>query len=129
MNSAGLYRISLVNELRLTKIDEVEKMIYVLNAPVITNFGDYRFTSIGPEEAKSILSAGFISAIGHESTARVMSDIIGVEIPHNRITIRMESGDKAVALWLLNRPGEAEVYSREDLAAVPCELGLLERVG
>jgi hypothetical protein len=104
-------------------------MIYVLNAPVITNYGDYRFASISPDEAKSVLSGDFVSAIGHESTARVMSDIIGVEIPFNRITIRMEKGDKAVALWLLNRPGEAEVYSKEDLAAVPCELGLLERVG
>ena len=103
-------------------------MIYVLNAPVITNYGEYRFTKIKPDTARQILSEGFVSAIGHKSTANVMSDIIGVEILFNRITIRMEKGDKAVALWLLDRPGEAQVYSSEDLAAVPCELGLLERV-
>jgi hypothetical protein len=103
-------------------------MVYVLNAPVITSYGVYRFTPIEPEAAKRLLLEGFVSAIGHDSTARLMGDIIGVEIPFNRITIHMEAGDKAVALWLLNRPGEAQIYSREDLSAIPCKLGLLERV-
>ncbi len=102
-------------------------MIYVLNAPVVTNYGVYRFTVIAPDAAREILSAGFISAVGHESTARLMSQMIGIDIPFNRITIHMEAGDKAIALWLLDRPGEAQVYSMEDLAAVNCELGLLER--
>jgi len=82
-----------------------------------------------PEAAKKLLLKGFVSAIGHVSTARLLGDIIDIEIPFNRITIHMEAGDKAVALWLQNRPGEAQVYSREDLVAIPCELGLLERVG
>ncbi|HTZ18314.1 MAG TPA: DUF1874 domain-containing protein [Dissulfurispiraceae bacterium] len=102
-------------------------MIYVLNAPVITNYGHYRFDRITPGEAKQILSNGFTSAVGHESTARLMSEIIGVDIVFNRITIRMEPGDKAVCLWLLDRPGEAQVYSKDDLASKNCELGLLER--
>ncbi len=102
-------------------------MIYVLNAPVITSYGFYRFTFIEPDDAKEILSAGFTSAVGHESTAKLMSQMIGVNIPFNRITIHMKAGDKAIALWLLDRPGEAQVYSMEDLAAVNCELGLLER--
>jgi hypothetical protein len=103
-------------------------MIYVLNAPVITNYGLYRFAAISPDAARRFLSEGFISAVGHESTARLMSEMIGVDIPFNRITIHMEAGDKAIALWLLDRPGEAQVFSREDLASVDCELGLLERL-
>jgi len=103
-------------------------MIYVLNAPVVTNYGLYRFVKITAEEAKGILSKEFVSAVGHESTAMLMSGMIGADIPFNRITIHMEAGDKAVALWLIDRPGEAQVYSVEDLAAVNCELGLLERL-
>lgn len=104
-------------------------MIYVLNAPVITNFGSYSFIRLSPGEARSLLADGFISAIGHEGTARIMSGIIGTEIPYNRISVHMMPGDKAVVLWLLDRPGEGHIYSAEELDKIPCELGLLERTG
>ncbi len=88
----------------------------------------FRFTRIDPFDAKELLSNGFISAIGHASTARLMSEIIGTEIPYNRITIHMKAGDKAIVLWLLERPHEGQVYSADDLEKLPCELGLLERI-
>jgi hypothetical protein len=103
-------------------------VIYVLNAPVITNFGSYSFIRILPEEAKTLLAGGFVSAIGHAGTALVMSDIIGTEIPYNRVPVHMLPGDKAVVLWLLDRPSEGHVYSAEELDNIPRELGLLERI-
>ncbi len=103
-------------------------MIYILNAPVITNFGSYSFKRISPNEAKTILANGFVSAVGHEGTARVISGIIRTEIPHNRVAVHMLPGDKAVVLWLLDRPEEGHVYSADELGKIPCELGLLERL-
>ena len=103
-------------------------MIYVLNAPVITNFGSYSFIRLLPEEATKLLAGGFVSAVGHEGTARVMSGIIGTEIPFNRVPVHMLPGDKAVVLWLLERPVEGHIYSEEELDKIPCELGLLERI-
>ena len=103
-------------------------MIYALNAPVITNFGSYSFIRILPEEAKTPLAVGFVSAVGHEGTARVMSGIIGTEIPYNRVPAHMLPGDKAIVLWLLDRPGEGHVYSAEELVNIPSELGLIERI-
>lgn len=82
---------------------------------------------ISPEEARALLSDGFVSAVGHEGTARLMSGIIAVDIPYNRVPIYMLPGDKAVVLWLLDRPDEGYVYSAEELRDIPCELGLLER--
>lgn len=34
-----------------------------------------------------------ISAIGHGDTARVISNMLGVEIPSNRINVHLEKGD------------------------------------
>ncbi|HMK60661.1 MAG TPA: YddF family protein [Dissulfurispiraceae bacterium] len=103
-------------------------MIYTLNAPVLTSFGHYSFKKIGPDQARELLSDGFISAVGHKGTAEVMSEIIGIEIPFNRIPVQMRPGDQAVVLWLLERPQEGHVYSVEELDRVPCELGLLKRI-
>jgi hypothetical protein len=89
-------------------------VIYVLNAPVITSFGSYSFRRILPEEAKTLLAGGFVSAVGHEGTARLMTGIIGTEITFNRMPVHMLPGD---------------IYSEEELYKLPCELGLLERVG
>jgi len=104
-------------------------LIYALNAPVLTGFGQFSFARITPDQAKALLTDGFVSAVGHEGTARIMSEIIGIEIPFNRIAICMHPGDQAVVLWLLERPQEGHIYSVEELDRVPCELGLLERTG
>jgi len=104
-------------------------VIYALNAPVITSFGSYSFRRILPEEAKTLLAGGFVSAVGHEGTARLMTGIIGTEITFNRMPVHMLPGDKAVVLWLLDRPSEGHIYSEEELYKLPCELGLLECVG
>ena len=69
-----------------------------------------------------------MSAVGQEGTARAMTGIIGTEITFNRMPVHMLPGDKAVVLWLLDRPGEGHIYSKEELEKLPCELGLLERV-
>jgi hypothetical protein len=103
-------------------------VIYILNAPVITNFGSYSFIRISSAEAKALLSDGFVSAVGHEGTARVMSALIGMDIPFNRVAVHMNPGDEAVVLWLINRPEEGRVYSAEELGSIPCELGLLKRI-
>jgi hypothetical protein len=104
-------------------------MLYVLNAPVLTNYGNYRFRKIDVEEARMLLESGFVSAVGHEGTARVLSSIVDISIPQNRITIRMKPGDKAIVLWLLERPPEGEVLDSIELSCQPFKLGLLERIG
>lgn len=37
-----------------------------------------------------------ISAIGHPDTARVVSDLLGVEVPAQRINLKLEPGDMLV---------------------------------
>lgn len=50
------------------------------------------FTLLSLDDAKEILSNGFTSAIGHVDTAQVVSGLLGMDVPANRISISLESG-------------------------------------
>lgn len=101
--------------------------IYILNSPILTEYGKYDFQKITTEEAQKLLSNGnFISAVGHQATAEVMSSLLGVKIPTQRIQVKMQPKDKAIIFRLLTRLEEGKVLSREELEALPFEIGLLD---
>jgi len=52
------------------------------------------------DEVKSVLSNGFVSAVGHPSTASVLSRILDMEVPANRISIQLQPGDTLVVFQL-----------------------------
>ena len=70
---------------------------------------------IGVEQAKELLSKGFVSAVGHESTAKVLSTLLGMDVPANRIAVDMKPGDVAVAVQFLKRLPEGKVLNEEEL--------------
>jgi len=68
------------------------------------------------EQAKAWVKAGeFISAVGHESTAQLLSELLGTEIKQNRIIVDMQRGDEALAIQFLVRVQEGKVLSKEEL--------------
>ena len=73
---------------------------------------------IGVEEAKQLLSKGFISAVGHQSTAEIMSVVLGIPVQYNRVQVFLEPGDEAICFVLKARPLEGRVLSREELESV-----------
>ena len=56
-----------------------------------------------------------------------MTQLTGVQIPVNRVAIRMQPGDIAVIFRVLKRLPEGKVLSDEELSKVPFEFGILER--
>ena len=105
--------------------------IYLINAPILTSFGKYAYSEIDAVEAKRIISEAddVVSAVGHKSTAELMTAILDMDIPMNRIRIEMKPGDKAVVFWLLERQPEGVVLSLDELKALPYKLGLIEHLG
>lgn len=103
--------------------------IAIFNGPVCTTNGLYRISDLGVEEAKELIARhGFESAVGHEASAQVLSAILEVEVPMNRIEYSQAVGQKAIALKLNVRPPEGQILSAEEMFKVGFELKLLERI-
>ncbi|MEQ1525996.1 MAG: YddF family protein [Gallionella sp.] len=102
---------------------------YLLNTPILTSYGEWNFT--GPltvEQAQTHLKNGFQSAIGHEASAQFLSQLLGVEVPMNRIAVTMQAGDTALVLRIKSRLPEGKLLTREEIADIPFELGWLTHI-
>lgn len=101
----------------------------IFNGTVATTNGLYRVSDLTVSEAKEILSEnGYVSAIGHESTAKIISELMEMDIPMNRINFMQMVGQKAVVFKLNRRPKEGSVLSREQVEEVGYSFKLMERL-
>ncbi len=105
-----------------------------LNASILTTYGLYRYEPVTPEAAQRLIAefrrAGrpLYSAVGHRATAALMTRLLGIEVPFNRVTVEHLVGESAIVLRLNQRPPEGLVLSIADIEAIGYELGLVTRL-
>jgi hypothetical protein len=52
---------------------------------------ELKITPISEELTKKIISGGFVSAIGHQDTANVLTNILGVQVDNNRVNVSLDA--------------------------------------
>lgn len=106
--------------------------IYLLNSLITpvnfdkTSRAKINLKKINVETAKQILSQGFISAIGYQATAQLLSKLLGLRVQSSRNSVFMEKGDKAVHFFLKQRLPQGQVLDETELSKLDYWLILSE---
>jgi hypothetical protein len=110
-----------------------ETKLTLLNTSILTSFGSYTFKPLTLEEAQALVNdfqqegRSIQSAIGHQSTADLLTMLLGFPVAVNRLEFKQSVDDVALIFKLKGRPPEGKVLSREELEEMGYEFGLLKR--
>lgn len=104
--------------------------VAVLNTAILTADGDFTLQTISLEAAKALVAspAGFLSAIGHESTAQILTELLDVEIRMNRIEFVQQPQQVALVFKLNGRAPEGTILTAQEIERIGYSLKKLTRV-
>jgi hypothetical protein len=102
--------------------------IVLLNTSILTAFGSFEYRPASLEEIKNIVHSAdeVVSAIGHQSTADILSELLERDVPVNRILYQQQPGEVAAVFKLNGRPEEGKILSREEIEEIGYQFGLLK---
>ena len=102
---------------------------YLANAfslSMLPQGGLINIVEVQDKHVKAILSDGFISAVGHQSTADFIKLITGIDVPVNRVAITLQPDDKVIVLQLQGRLPEGKVLTLEEVSTIPYKWFIVE---
>lgn len=125
-------------------------MLTLLNTSILTDFGGYEYTPISVKEVLELQEirenctacfgnhpcqycggsgyfTHFQSAIGHQATADILTKILGVPVPMNRIEYKQKLGEKALVFKLNGRAEEGKILTTPEIMKIGFSFGILER--
>jgi hypothetical protein len=115
-------------------LSALEKMLYITNAFSLSMIQQketiIKVKEVSKEEVKRIIQKeGFISAVGHQSTAQILSELLDIPIPFNRIQIKLNPGDIIIVFQILARIEEGKVLTKEEILSLPFKFFLIDLIG
>jgi hypothetical protein len=111
-------------------------MLYILNAFSLGMLPEGRknhlwVTEISTETAANLVKimskmTNVVSAVGHKSTADLLTKLLGFEVAYNRVQVKLEKNDVALVFQLLTRLEEGRVLTEEELQNISYKFYLVE---
>jgi hypothetical protein len=102
--------------------------VTLFNTSIVTAYGSYRYEPLSLQDAREIaLTNSAESAIGHQATADILTELFGFKVVVNRSNNQQQPGDIAIVFKLRGRPEEGKVLNREEVEAIGYDFGLLTR--
>ena len=100
----------------------------VLNTSILTTTGTFELQDITLQEAQQLVKDNeILSAVGHQSTADILTTLLGTEVPMNRILFEQETGQKALVFKLNGRPEEGKILTAEEIHQMGFKFQILIR--
>lgn len=104
-------------------------MITILNTSILTTTGTFRLDDITLDEAKNLVQNNeILSAVGHKSTADILTTLLEMEIPANRIEYAQNVNEKALVFKLNGRPEEGKILTADEIQEMGYKFQLLTKV-
>jgi len=69
------------------------------------------------EAKKEMRKNDWISAVGHENTANVLTALLGCEVKFNRVNLSLAAGDNVICIIPNFRASEAREFTRAEVEA------------
>jgi len=105
-------RICVANAFSLNMLDSAEWHLVSITRENIENI----------KRVLTLPNVEIVSAVGHVSTAQFISEVLGINIPANRIPIILSDYDAVVVFQLKQRLPEGKVLTREEIAYIPFDV-------
>jgi hypothetical protein len=107
---------------------ETTHPVAILNTSIATADGEYSLRTVTLDEALKLIDGReILSAVGHESTAQVLTALLGQDIPVNRIQFEQQPGQSALVFKLNGRAPEGQILTADEVAAIGYTLKIMER--
>lgn len=106
------------------------KKLALLNTSILTTAGTYTLSDITLDEARQIIAdndGNLDSAIGHQSTAEIMTTLLDVDVPVNRQMFSQKVGQQALVFKLNGRPQEGKILTAAEIEEIGYKFQLLMR--
>jgi hypothetical protein len=106
--------------------------VYLLNSLIIpVDFERHpkvtvKIRKANVDEAREILRRGFVSAVGHKATADLLTQLLGIEVQFNRLSVKASPGDVLVHFVLRERIPEGKILTLEELLTLPFDFAVSE---
>ena len=103
----------------------------LLNCSILTSTGVFSYKMTTLEEVKKFLSTldlKITSAIGHKSTADILTELLGRPVNMNRIQYEQQVGEIAIVFKLRGRPEECKILSKEEIEKIGYDFFFLEKL-